>query len=196
MSIPILSDSEFIISDVVVSHETPNFATTSINGVTTTKARGLHLLSITATVTLVDALDIKRFSALMLNIRGRLNPFKLSLQDSSDGRGYCNPLFTDVSPVLANDLSIGNNKMVLGGFSGTIPAGSIFQFPNDSKCYCLLNDVKPNQEAEFFPAIRVPHLTKTKLNFSPVPLVRLEGDSFELTYAKAKEITIKMKEVL
>ncbi len=196
MSIPILSDTDFIISEVSVSHDTPNFYTESINGVGNAKSRGLHTLSVTATVTLTDAIDIKQFSALMLRIRGRLNPFRLSLQDATDGKGYCNPLHTDVAPMLSNALTVGQNRMVLGGFSGVIPAGSIFQFPNDSKTHVLLNDVKPNQEAEFFPAIRVAHDVKSRLNFSPVPLVRLDGDTFELTFDKAKTITLKMKEVM
>ena len=196
MSIPILSDSDFIISDVAIEHNTPNFYTESINGVGNAKSRGLHTLSVAATVTLTDATDIKKFSALMLRIRGRLNPFRLSLQDATDGKGYCNPLHTDVAPMLSNALTVGQNRMVLGGFSGVIPAGSIFQFPNDSKTHVLLNDVKPNQEAEFFPAIRVAHEVKSRLNFSPVPLVRLDGDTFELTFDKAKTITLKMKEVM
>ncbi|MGL4763837.1 MAG: hypothetical protein ACRC2N_02165 [Aeromonas sp.] len=195
-NIPILSDADFIISDVAIEHNTPNFYTESINGVGNAKSRGLHSLTITATVTLVDALDIKKFQALMLRIRGRLNPFRLSLQDATDGKGYCNPLHTDAAPMLSNALTVGNNAMVIGGFSGSIPAGSVFQFPNDSKCHVLLTDAKPNQAVEFFPAVRVAHDVKARLNFSPVPLMRLDGDTFELTTDKAKSITLKMKEVM
>lgn len=191
-----LADTDFIISDVSVTHTTNNFYTESINGVGNSKSRGLHRLGVDFTVTLVDATDIKKFEALMLRIRGRLNPFVLSLQDKTDGKGYCNPLYTDVTPVLANDVAIGNNKFVLGGFSGVIPAGSKFQFPNDTKVYTVLMDTKPNQECEIFPAVRVPHLTKTKLNFAPEPLLRLSGDEFSLTYAKAKEIKLNAVEVL
>ncbi|MGL4843965.1 MAG: hypothetical protein ACRC2Y_05015 [Aeromonas veronii] len=196
MSTPILSDADFIISDVSVTHEIPTFSTTAINGVTTTKGRGLHFIKASATVTLVGVEDIKRFSALMLNIKGRLNPFRLSLQDSSDGKGGCNPLYTNASPILSNDIGIGAVSMVLGGFSGVIPAGSFFQFPNDSKIHCLTADAKPNQEARFFPAARVPATAKSRLNFSPVPLMRLEADSFDVSFERAKSVTLKMVEVL
>ena len=196
MSIPILSDADFIISDVKVTHSTPNFVTSSINGKVNAKSRGLHSLEVQAKVTLVNSDDIKKFQALMLRIRGRLNPFMLSLQDQTDGKGFCNPLFTPVSPMLANDISIGQTKMVLSGFSGVIPAGSVFTFANDTKTHVILNDTKSNQEAEFFPAVRSINANKTKLNFSPIPLVRLDGDSFEVSYDNAKEITLKMKEVM
>lgn len=195
-NIPILSDADFIISDVKVKHNTPNFYTESINGKANAKSRGLHSLEVQAKITLVNADDIKKFQALMLRIRGRLNPFQLSLQDNTDGKGFCNPLFTPVSPMLANDITIGQTKAVLSGFSGVIPAGSIFQFANDSKTHVILNDVKPNQEAEFFPAVRSNNAIKTKLNFAPVLLVRLDSDAFEVSYERTKEITLKMREVM
>ncbi|WP_429142592.1 hypothetical protein [Aeromonas veronii] len=196
MSNPILSDNDFIISNVSITHETVNFFTESVNYIGNAKSRGLHRLGVEFTVTLVDANDIKKFEALMLRIRGRLNPFKLSLQDQTDGKGTCNPLFTDVSPMLSNAVSIGNNKLVLSGFSGVIPAGSKFQFPNDEKVFTVLNDTKPNQECEIFPAVRVAHEVKAKLNFSPVPLLRLSGDEFTVSYDKAREITLKAMEAL
>lgn len=195
-NIPILSDADFIISDVKVKHNTPNFYTESINGKANAKSRGLHSLEVQAKITLVNSDDIKKFQALMLRIRGRLNPFKLSLQDSTDGKGFCNPLFTQVSPMLGNDITIGQTKMVLTGFSGVIPAGSVFTFANDTKTHVILNDVKPNQEAEFFPAVRSTNANKSRLNFSPEIFVRLDGDSFEVSYDNAKEITLKMKEVM
>lgn len=194
--LPILSDSEFIISDVEVKHISPNFFTESINGKANAKSRGLHRVEIKCSVHLVNADDIKKFEALMLRIRGRLNPFKLSLQDRTDGKGFCNPLFTDVSPMLANDVSVGQNQITLAGFSGVIPAGSKFQFPNDAKIHTILHDVKPNQSCEFFPAARVAHSTKARLNFSPEPIVRLTSDEFSIKYENAAEYQITMLEAL
>lgn len=192
----ILSDDQFIISDVKVKHLTPNFYTESVNGKGNALSRGLHRMEIEARVTCADQHDIKKFEALMLRIRGRLNPFKLSLQDSTDGEGYCNPLFTDVSPMTSTEVGIGQNKLVLSGFSGSIPAGSKFQFPNDTKVYILLNDATPNREVEVFPAIRFAQPVKTRLNFRPIPLVRLDGDVFDVQYGNCAEYNLKMKEVL
>ncbi|MGF1787091.1 hypothetical protein L4D00_14950 [Photobacterium swingsii] len=196
MTTPILSDADYIVSDVSVSHSTPNFHTESLNMVSNTMSRGLHQLEVQFKVHLVNADDIKRFQALMLNIRGRLNPFKLSLQDQTDGKGQCNPLYTNAKPLLSNALAIGNNKMVLSGISGTIKAGSMFHFPNDAKVYVLLEDAKNNQTVSFFPSTRQAHEVKERLNFSVEPLLRLEDDSFKLTYSNASEITLNAREVL
>ncbi|KFA99235.1 hypothetical protein [Vibrio sp. ER1A] len=192
----ILSDNEFIISDVKVKHNTPSFYTESINGKGNALSRGLHSMEIEAKITCINDLDIKKFEALMLRIRGRLNPFKLSLQDSTDGKGYCNPLFTDVKPMTATAVSIGQTKLTLSGFSGEIPAGSKFQFPNDSKVYVLLTPALPNREVEIFPAVRFAQVIKTRMNFSPEPLVRLNGDVFDIQYANGAEYSLKMKEVM
>lgn len=192
----ILSDKDFIISDVKVKHSTPNFYTESLNGKGNALSRGMHRLEIEATVTCANQYDVKKFQALMLRIRGRLNPFKLSLQDDTDGKGYCNPLFTDVNPMLATDISIGQTKFVLSGFSGVIPAGSCFQFPNDDKTYFVLNDAQPNKEVEIFPACRFKQSIKGRLNFSPEPLVRLDGDVFDIQYSNCAEYSLKMKEVV
>lgn len=191
-----LSDNDFIISDVSVTNHTPNFYTESLNFISNTKGRGLHLLEVECTVTLVNEDDIRRFNALVLKVRGRLNPFKLSLLDKTDGKGYCNPFHYNSTPLIANPLTIGNNKMVLSGISGTIPAGSMFQFANDTKVYTLLDEARNNQSIEFFPATRQPHQMKEKLNFSVEPLVRLEDDSFKVKYASAQSITLKMREAL
>ncbi|ELH4810062.1 hypothetical protein Q9X96_003095 [Vibrio vulnificus] len=191
-----LKDSDFIISDVNVNHLTPNFYTEASNFKANAQSRGLHQLEIDFTVTLINAADIKRFSAFMLKARGRLNPFVLDLQDSTDGKGHNNPLFTDVKPMLSHPVEIGNNTIQLTSFSGTIPAGSMFQFPNDTKVYVILDDVKSNQTVEIFPASRIKHEAQERLNFSPTPLVRLADDEFSTKYENASELKLKVREEL
>lgn len=192
----IISDSDFIISDVSVTHNTPNFATESINFISNVQGRGLHQLEVEFKVHLVNETDIRRFQALMLKLRGRLNPFKLSLLDATDGKGFCNPLFFNGSAMLTNNITIGNNKMVLSGISGVIPAGTMFHFANDSKVYTLLDDARSNKTVEFFPATRQNHQLKERINFSVEPLLRLEDDSFKVKYDKLQEVTLKARESL
>ena len=192
----ILSDSDFIISDVNVTNLTPNFYTEASNFKGNSKSRGLHQLEIDFTVTLINQDDIKRFNALMMKARGRLNPFVLSLQGSTDGKNYCNPLFTDANPFLAHEVAIGNTTITLAGFSGVIPAGSYFQFPNDTKVYMILDDAKPNSSVEIFPASRIKHTVKERLNFAPEPLVRLDSDEYSIQFENATEVKLKVKEVL
>ncbi|EHM6953374.1 hypothetical protein KGV31_002173 [Vibrio parahaemolyticus] len=192
----ILSDADYIISDVSIANITPNLATESANGKMNAKSRGLHRLEIDFNITLANADDVKSFTAFMLKARGRLNPFKLSLQDNTDGKGHCNPLHTPVSPMLALNVATGSNQISLSGFSGTIPAGSYFQFPNDSKVHVILDDARPNQSVEIFPSARINHEYKQRLNFSPEPLVRLKDDEFSLKLEPCSEIKLTVKEVL
>lgn len=191
-----LSDSDFIISDVNVTNLTPNFYTEASNFKGNAKSRGLHQLEIDFTATLINDADIRKFNAFMMKVRGRLNPFILSLQDNTDGKGYCNPLFTDVSPMLSLDAEIGATNITLSGFSGTIPAGSYFQFPNDTKVHMILDDAKPNKSVEIFPASRIKQLSKSRLNFAPEPLVRMNDDEYSIKFENASEIKLKVREVV
>ena len=192
----IISDVDFIVSDVKVTDINPNFYTESLNFIGNSKSRGLHRLKIEFKITLVDASDIKRFTALMLQIRGRLNSFGLSLQDETDGKGFMNPLHTAGTPMISNALSVGNNRITLTGISTPIPAGSRFQFANDTKVYTLLSDARNNKSVEFFPATRQPHMVKEKINLRPVPLMRLERDESSIKYERTTEISLVAMEAL
>lgn len=188
----ILSDADFILSDVSVKHITPCFYTESTNFVGNAKSRGLHRLEITFKVTLEDSADTKRMEAFLLSVRGRLNPFYLTLSPEE----FHNPFYTNVDPFLANPISIGQHSMILTGVSSTIPAGSKFQFANDDKVYTTLTDGNNNKSIEFFPASRQAHAIKEKLNFNPAPLIRLTNDVMELKYERASEISFRAMEAL
>ncbi len=193
----ILSDAEYIISDVSVTNTTPNFYTESINHIGNALSRGLHRLEVELTVNLTNEQDIRRFNAFMLNNKGRLNPFKLSLLDDTDGKGNCNPFYYNAAPMLVNDIKIGNDSMLLSGISSAIPAGAMFQFPNDTKVYTLLEDARANKAVKFFPATRQNHPLKSKLKFAVEPLLRLDGDDYQMKFITGhQEIKIKASEVL
>lgn len=188
-----LQDTDYILSDVSVKQLTPNFYTESINYIGNSKSRGLHRLEMEFTITLENSADVKRFNALMLKIRGRLNPFQLTLSPEE----HYNPLYTAVRVCkLVHRVDIGNNKITLAGFSGILPAGSMFQFPNDTKVYTILDDAKSNTEVEIFPACRFTQLEDGSLNFNPSPVLRLQNDDFKIKYEKVTEYKISAVEVI
>lgn len=188
-----LKDTDYIISDVSINQLTPNFYTESVNYIGNSKSRGLHRLEVDFTVVLEGAADIKSFNALMLKIRGRLNPFKLELSPED----YYNPMYTPIKTCkVVSRVDVGHNKITLTGFSGTIPAGSMFQFPNDDKVYTILDDVRANGETEIFPACRLTQPENGSLNFNPSPVLRLKGDAFKIKYEKATEYKITASEVI
>ncbi|WP_339009395.1 hypothetical protein [Aeromonas popoffii] len=184
----------FIISDVELMEETPNLLTQSSNYTTNTRSRGLHRMGFKLNVYLATDHDVKAFRAFWLNVRGRLNPFVLDLMPigfSLDEKPWYNPLYTDVrNATVASPIAVGGTSMTLAGVSSTIPAGSVFTFPNDSKIHTLLSDAKANQSVEFFPAARNVVAESAVLNFNPKPVLRLEEDKTEITLAKGTSVKL------
>ncbi|MFM1687948.1 hypothetical protein ACJ7VZ_05410 [Aeromonas salmonicida] len=192
MAIPILSDLDFIFSDISIKHHTPNFYTEGLNFVGSAKSRGLHRLEMNFKITLENSSDTKRMEAFLLTIRGRLQPFYISLSPEE----WHNPLYTNASPLLGADIAIGQHSMVLSGVSDVIPAGSKFQFANDDKVYTTLTDGRNNTAVEFFPSSRQAHAIKERLNFNPTMLVRMTDDVMEIKYERASDISFHVMEAL
>ncbi|EPS1446327.1 hypothetical protein ACVBYC_002154 [Vibrio parahaemolyticus] len=190
----ILSDKDFIISDVKVEHHTPVFYTEGLNFVANSKERGLHRLNIECDVHFSNVADIKAFQAFLLRVRGRANPFTLSLQDETDGKGFCNPMSSNVTARLGSNISIGNTSTNLTGVIGQVELGSLFQFENDTKVYTVIG--LEGNKLEFYPASRKPHLAGEPINFKPMPLVRLSEDKHRLGYEVGSKISLKMWEVM
>ncbi|HHG3075762.1 TPA: hypothetical protein ACPVXB_001020 [Vibrio parahaemolyticus] len=195
MSSIFIRDTDYIVSDVKVKSYTPNFTTKSINGKVNAKSRGIHQLEFSWKIHLVDEKDIRKFNALMLKIRGQLNPFTLSLIDNTDGAGYCNPLVTDKNIKLTHEADVGSNHIQVSTV-GIIEAGTMFQLPNDTKVYTILDELRSTGSVEIFPAIRVSHPANTTLKTSVEPLLRLSEDVYEVSYGKAVEVSFKAMEEL
>ncbi|QWL58199.1 hypothetical protein HQ400_07730 [Aeromonas jandaei] len=185
----------FIISGVEMTEETPNLFTQSSNYTANARSRGLHRLGFSFDVFLATDQDVKAFRAFYLNTRGRLNPFVLDLMPigfSTDDTPWYNPLFTSVRNVtVANPIATGANSMVLAGVSTPIPAGSMFQFPNDSKIYTLLKDARANQTVEFFPASRQVVPASSVLIFDVKPVLRLDEDKTKLNLSKGSSVKLQ-----
>ncbi|HDI3263892.1 TPA: hypothetical protein PMC50_002513 [Vibrio cholerae] len=191
----VLRGKDFIVSEVKVKTLTPNFVTESLTGKVNAQSRGLHSLEFSFKVTLEDADDIRKFNALMLKIQGRLNPFVLSLVDEIDGEGYCNPLHTPNPIRLSHEAPKGSTRISVNAPQG-VKAGTMFQLPNDTKVYTILDDVRSSGSVEIYPAIRVAHSINTTLKTTVEPFIRLSDDVFEVDYNKVSEVTIKAREVL
>ncbi|ENM2831980.1 hypothetical protein AB6Q85_002327 [Vibrio cholerae] len=189
----VIRDSDYIVSDVKVKTLTPNFVTESLTGKVNAKSRGLHSLEFKFTITLQGEKDVRKFNALMLKLRGRLNPFILSLTDTTDGKGYFNPLVTDKIIKLTTDTPVGSTNINIAAI-GAVDAGTMFQLPNDTKVYTILDDVKGSGSVEIYPAIRVAHTASTNLITTVEPILRLTGDSYEVTYDCNTDITLTARE--
>lgn len=186
-----ISVNDWMISDVEISHESPVFYSESINMKGNAMGTGLHRISVKFTITTETAADTKKLNALLLNIRGQLSPFELDL-GSVDG--WYNPLTTPNTQNVLNTVQVlqGATSMTLN--NTTIPEGSYFQFPNDTKLYVVTASSGSNYN--FFPAARFTTAT-SRINFSnPRLRLRLDSNSFSMKMGRAESITLSCKEVL
>ncbi|MGG5825917.1 hypothetical protein [Aeromonas salmonicida] len=190
----ILSNRDFIISDVSITESAPNLYTESSNFTANARSRGLHRIGFKLSVYLQTHDDVRRFRAFWLNARGRLNPFVLDLTPT-EGNDWYNPIYYSSRNVaLANPLGVGANTMILSGISSPIPAGTLFQFSNDSKLYTLLADAKANQPVEFFPGCRFAQQAGVGIITDCKPVVRMEEDKYELNLQPGSAVKLSMQE--
>ncbi|MNR19747.1 hypothetical protein D3C85_1365560 [compost metagenome] len=181
-----------MISDVEISHETPVFYSESINQKGNAMATGLHRLIVKFTITTETAAETKKLNALLLNIRGQLQPFELDL-GSVDG--WFNPLTTPNATNVLNTAQVLQGATTMTLNNTTIPEGSYFQFPNDTKLYVVT--AKSGSNYNFFPAARFTTAAASRINFSnPRLRLRLDSNSFTMKMGRAESITLSCKEVL
>lgn len=181
-----------MISDVEISHEIPVFYSESINQKGNAIGTGLHRLIVKFIITTETALETKKLNALLLNIRGQLSPFELDL-GSTDG--WFNPLTTPNATNVLNTAQVlqGATSMTLN--NTTIPVGSYFQFPSDTKLYVVT--ASSGSQYNFFPAARFTTAAASRINFNnPRLRLRLDSNSFSMKMGRAESITLSCKEVL
>lgn len=187
-----ISVNDWMISDVEISHETPVFYSESINMKGNAVGTGLHRIICKFTITTETAADTKRLNALLMNIRGQLSPFELDL-GSVDG--WFNPLTTPNTTNVLNTSQVLQGATTMTLNNTTIPIGSYFQFPNDTKLYVVTASNGNNYN--FFPASRFATATTSRINFSnPRLRLRLDSNSFSMKMGRAESITLSCKEVL
>lgn len=187
-----ISVNDWMISDVEIQHDTAVFYSESINMKANSIGTGLHRILCKFTITVSTAEETKKLQALLLNIRGQLNPFELDLGSSS---GWFNPFTTPNTGTVLNTVQVlqGSTTMTLN--NNQIPEGSYFQFPSDTKVYVVT--AKSGNTYNFFPAARITVPATSKVNFTnPRIRLRLDGNSFSMKQGRAESITLNAKEVL
>lgn len=188
-----ISVNDWMISDVEIQHDTPVFYSESINMKGNAMGTGLHRILCKFTITTETAEETKKLNALLLNIRGQLQPFELDL-GSVDG--WFNPLTTPNATNVLNTAQVlqGATSMTLN--NTTIPVGSYFQFPNDTKLYVVTAKAS-GSNYNFFPAARFTTAATSRINFSnPRLRLRLDSNSFSMKMGRAESITLNAKEAL
>ena len=188
-----ISVDDWRISNVSVESITETFYSESIQGKGNSIGTGQHRYKIKFSITLNTADEVRAFEALMLQIRGQQNPFYLDLGDESN---WFNPFSIPLSGSILTTVpaSTGNNTISINN-TLLIPVGAKFTQPNDTKVYQVIG--KSGSSITIFPSLRFPLSTGTVLNFrNPQPYLRLNSNSFTLTYERAQEISLTALEVL
>lgn len=187
-----ISVNDWMISDVEIQHDTPVFYSESINQKGNAIGTGLHRIICKFTITTETVADTKRLNALLMNIRGQLSPFELDL-GSVDG--WFNPLTTPNATNVLSTSAVAQGSTTMTLNNTTIPVGSYFQFPNDTKLYVVT--ASSGSQYNFFPAARFATAATSRINFSnPRLRLRLDSNSFSMKMGRAESITLSAKEVL
>jgi len=191
----ILFPTGLIISNVIISHYTPNFINTSLNLKTTTYGRGVHQIKGSFDVTVSGEQQKRLFESFLLKIQGKLNPFYLNLK----GR-FNSPTVTTVAVPVSSIAGIGALSLNTSTFMGTISEGDMFSISNDTKVRIATSTTTTNTALTFFPPLTKPLLITDTLNFKNVNLyVRSTTDDPKMNYTQSGIIhttKIKFEEVL
>lgn len=168
---------EFIISNVQVSHYTPNFFNESLSLIPNSASRGIHRLEGSLNITCYDEAAKRKLDAFYLKASGRLNPFHLSLG------GRFSSVTVTGNITLNQAASVGANKVNIKTFAGSISEGDFFTFPNDKKVYTFMQDKVGAGDVAIFPALRQPQSAGAIIDTSDVkPYIRLTGDRQKIDY--------------
>jgi hypothetical protein len=184
-----------LISNVSITHNTPNFKTESLNLKEKVKARGLHRLEGTCDITIGETIqDQKEWNAFLLTLQGSYGSFVLDLPRHFKSEDLV------ANPTITVGATVGQNQLQLSAFTGTIFAGSCFTVPNDTKIYYILNTVVGGETAIIYPALRQDILVNSTIEFiNPVITARFKEDSQTVDFTENGfiiESTMEWNEVL
>jgi len=184
-----------IISNVHISHYTPNFINTSLNLKTTTYNRGVHQIKGSFDVTITGEHDKRIFESFLMKIQGKLNPFFINLKGRFNSPTVTSPLV----PVSAT-ATIGALSLNTSTFIGTISEGDMFTISNSTKIHIATSLTTTNTTLTFFPPLAKGLLITDQLNFKDVNLlVRTTTDAPNMSYTQSGIIhttKIKFEEVI
>lgn len=171
-----------VISNVVVNHNTPQFATKSLSLKQKTKERNLHQLSGSFDVHLPDERTQKRFESWLCKVRGRANAFELKLS----GRFTAGSHLAQLTPKLFTETTSGVTTITLRAISGEVWEGDMFTFANDRKVYVATSDGSSSSKTiSFYPPARIAHHINEPLNFDVTVTAMLNEDLQTITYEES-----------
>ena len=168
-----------ILSDVILTQNTPVYSTESLSLIRTARSRGIHRLegSIIATV---EESNIRAFEAFLVQVEGRLNQIKLKLPGRFDSK-------TAVNATTSVALIPGNTNVGMAGQTGTVSIGDYFTLANDPKIYMAITGGAGT--ISVFPAIRNDAPFGTGIKFIDVEAeLYLTEDAQSINYTETGRI--------
>ncbi|EDM66194.1 hypothetical protein PE36_00315 [Moritella sp. PE36] len=164
--------SEIVISNVELTENIPNFVTESLNMKIKSRSRGLHRLEGSMDINIGKSVQAqKAWRGFLVNIQGRFNEFQIDLPLMFKSEIIRNPTMQ-----LAN--GIGSNEIALSVFVGTLYAGSMITFLNDTKIYTVLENVIGGGTMKIYPALRQAQLSNSTIEaVNPVITAKFTDDS-------------------
>ena len=182
-----------LISNLSITHNTPQYMTESLNLQRRARDRGIHRLEGSFDVT-VEKENVRAFEVWLLQVRGRLNSFYLEL----GGRFKSNTV--NSNPQVSTDTLVGSSTIPINALIGSVAAGDYFNVINDEKTYMCLTDTSNAEVMTIYPELRQTALQGSLITFDNVKmLVFLEDDMQTLSYTESGEIvtfTCDFKEAL
>lgn len=177
--------SGILISNVEVTHYTPQFVTTSLNLKRNSKDRGIHQLRGTFDVTVSGERENKKFESWLVKMKGRLNYMNLDL-----GGRFSAASHLSQNPQIAVDTPIGTTQVNVKNIVGEIWEGDFVNFLNDPKVYVIGNDLVGSGNISITPALKTIQLNNAVTQMQNV-IVRanLTEDMQTLSYNEGGIIT-------
>jgi len=171
-----------LISNVSITHNTPQYVTESLNLQKRSRDRGIHRIEGTFDVT-VEKENIRAFEVWLLNVRGRLNTFYLELGDRFTSETANN------NPLVATQTPAGANSLPINGLSGTVSAGDYFNIANDEKTYMCMVDTSNVEAMTIFPELRQQANLSSQIVVDQVKILSyLTEDTQTIDYTEAGQI--------
>ncbi|MFP8558267.1 hypothetical protein ACLH2J_01975 [Klebsiella michiganensis] len=141
-----LSNTNVKISDVKLTSNAPFFANRAVSGKYQRRYTGVQYYSLdfTANYMSSDTSVVQKFVAQYMYGRPFLFNISYAGQYTGSARGS----------IISNQTVLpGTRQITIGGFSGTLEAGTIIQFENHKKLYTVTEDVQSGKALKIFPAL-------------------------------------------
>ncbi|AVF60149.1 MULTISPECIES: hypothetical protein [Vibrio harveyi group] len=163
--------TQLMITDVSITNYHRVYSTESISGIQYRRDSGVQWFKGSITLRAYGYENVRRLNGFLASLKGKLNEFALPL-----GGAYSNPQLA-VEPYLNGNHSTGNTTISFTYNGTAITAGSVFNLPNDSKLYTVVENVGGDGNYTIIPALRTDHVNLEQANFkAPIITALLDGN--------------------